>query len=98
MVDIPYFAEAVYLLCAATSMACMIMLFRGYSRSRMRFLLWSSLCFLGLAINNILLFIDMAVFRDQMLEFLELEMKVWRSIAALLGLSLLLYGLIWDAE
>jgi hypothetical protein len=98
MADVPYFAEAVYLLCAATSFACMIMLFRGYSRSRMRFLLWSSLCFLGLAINNILLFIDKAVFPEQTLLFLGLEMAVWRSVAALIGLSLLLYGLIWDTQ
>lgn len=91
-------AEAVYLLCAATSLACAILLFNGYSRSRMRFLLWSSLCFVGLAINNILLFIDKVVYPEISLDFAGLEMSVWRSAAALAGLTLLLYGLVWEAE
>ena len=85
-------AEAVYLLCAVTSLACGILLLRGYARSRARFLLWSSLCFAGLAVNNILLFIDKVLLpeKDYLAE--------WRTGAALVGLALLLYGLIWDAE
>jgi hypothetical protein len=90
-------AEAVYILCAATSLACALLLFRGYSRSRMRFLVWSSLCFVGLAINNVLLFVDKIVLPETD-RFWNVEFAIWRSAAALLGFGLLLYGLIWDAE
>lgn len=91
-------AEAVYLLCVATSLACAIQLLKGYSRSRMRLLLWGSLCFVGLAINNGLLFVDKALYPETTLGFLGLEMSVWRSATALAGVTLLLYGLIWEAE
>ena len=86
-------AEAVYALCALTSIACAVMLLRGYVRSRSRFLLWSSLCFAALTVNNVLLFIDNVIYPD-----VEWISPAWRSGAALIGLVLLLYGLIWDAE
>jgi hypothetical protein len=90
-------AEAVYLLCAATSVACAVLLVRGFARSRMRFLLWSGLCFVGLALNNILLFIDKALLPDRQ-QIGGVDFALLRTAAALAGLSLLLYGLIWDAE
>lgn len=91
-------AEAVYLLCAATSLLCAVLLLRGYFRSRARFLLWCALCFIGLGINNSLLFIDRGLFRETDLYWLWLDFQVWRSIVAMLGLSLLLFGLIWDTQ
>ena len=91
-------AEAVYVLCAVTSLACAVMLLRGYARSRTRLLLWSSLCFVGLVVNNALLFIDKVVFPSEVLQFAGLEMGTWRSIAALAGVLALLFGLIWDSE
>lgn len=87
-------AEAVYILCAATSLACAVLLVRGYRRSRARFLMWSSLCFLALGANNVMLFIDKVVYRDVELPDLALA----RSAIALVGLMLLVYGLVWDAE
>ena len=86
-------AEAVYILCALTSAACALMLLRGYARSKARFLLWSSLCFIALFVNNLLLMIDKVVVPDR--EFLH---PGWRSGVALIGLSILIYGLVWDAE
>ncbi len=86
-------ASAVYILCALTSAACAVMLLRGYLRSKARFLLWSSLCFLGFVVNNLLLMIDKVFVPERTLFAAE-----WRSGAALLGLSLLVYGLICDAE
>jgi hypothetical protein len=91
-------AEAVYALCALTSIAIAVLLFRGYARSGARFLMWSGLCFVGLAINNALLFVDNVVFPERDLVFLQVSMRVWRSIAALVGLALLLWGLIFDAD
>ena len=84
-------AEAVYILCAATSIACAVLLLRAYLRSRARFLLWSGLCFVFLGLNNILLYVDLAVFDD-------LDMRLVRHATALTGLLLLVWGLIWDAE
>jgi hypothetical protein len=88
---------AVYLLCAATSLTCAVLLLRGYFRSKARFLLWSSLCFSCMAINNAILLVDKVILPD-MTGFGGIEFFVWRSSIALLGLALLLYGLVWDAE
>jgi hypothetical protein len=85
-------AETVYILCALTSIACAVMLFRGYARSRTRLLLWSSLCFVGLAANNVLLFVDKVLLPT------EVDLQLVRSGTALIALTLLVYGLIWDAE
>lgn len=84
---------AVYVLCALTSAACAVMLLRGYARGRTRFLLWSGLCFVALAVNNLMLMIDRVVVPDR-----DLFAPEWRTVVALIGLSLLLYGLVWDAE
>jgi hypothetical protein len=85
-------AKAVFLLCALTSLACAVLLLRAYGRSRSRLLLWSGLCFIGLALNNGLLVIDRVVFPD------TVDLSLWRQVPALTGICLLLYGLVWDAE
>lgn len=84
-------ATFIYALCALTSLLCALLLARGYRRSRVRLLLWSSLCFAGLATNNVLLFIDLRVVPD-------VDLSVWRSLPALAGLLVLIYGLVWDAR
>lgn len=84
-------AKAVYILCAATSLACALLLWRGYRRSGARFLLWSSLCFLCLTANNILLYLDLVVFT-------QFDLSVVRGLTALVGVALLLFGLIWETE
>jgi hypothetical protein len=83
-------ATIVYLLCALTSIACAVLLLRGYAASKVRLLLWGGLCFAGLALNNVLLFVDLGLFP-------EVDLSVWRSLPALAGLLLLVYGLIWDS-
>jgi hypothetical protein len=80
----------VYLLCAATSALCAGLLIRSYLANRTRLLLWSSLCFTGLALNNLLLVVDKAT--------PEVDLSVARSLPALAGILLLLYGLIWDSR
>lgn len=84
-------AESVYLLCALASAACAIMLLRAYHRTRARLLLWSALCFAALTANNILLVVDLVVFP-------AIDLSTWRSAAALAGLLIMLYGLVWEAE
>lgn len=82
-------ADAIYLLCALTSIVCAALLVRGYRRSRVRLLFWSALCFIGLALNNILLIVDLRV--------PQVDLEVWRAIPAVIGVSLLVYGLVWEA-
>jgi hypothetical protein len=81
----------VYFLCALTSAACAAMLLRGYRRSRQRLLLWAGLCFVGLALSNVLLVVDMRVAP-------EADLSLLRTLPALAGIALLLYGFIWDAD
>ena len=47
-------AAVVYVLALLTSLACGVLLLRGHARTRQRLLLWSGLCFLGLAASNLI--------------------------------------------
>lgn len=84
-------AKAVYILCALTSIGCAVLLVRGYLRSRARLLLWSSLSFAGLAVNNILLVVDRLVVPNN-------DLYMLRLISALASVAILAYGLIWESE
>lgn len=84
--------EAVYILCALTSVACAVLLLRAWKRTESRLLLWSGLCFAVLAINNILLFVDLVLLPD------AVDLYLPRLITGVVSASILLYGLIWDAS
>jgi hypothetical protein len=84
-------AASIYALCALTSIACAVMLFRGYRKTGTRLLFWACLCFAGIAINNTLVFIDEQI-------VLTTDLSVWRSVPALLGIWALVYGMIWDVR
>jgi len=79
------------LLAALTSLTCMVLLFRAYAANGVRLLLWSALCFVCLTTNNVLLFFDLVVFPD-------INLRLYRIIAALAGILFLLYGFLWEAE
>ena len=79
---------AVYILCAATALACAVLLLRGYRSSRVRLLFWTGLFFLTLSLENFLLFIDRSVFTAT-------DLSLWRAPVALIGVSLLLLGMIF---
>jgi hypothetical protein len=85
------FPAAVFLLCFATSLVCLVLLVRAYLRTRSRLLFWSAVCFVFLAFNNGLLFLDLVVIED-------MDLLVPRQITALLAIATLLYGFIWDME
>ena len=85
------FESVLYALALVTSLACMVLLFRAYAASGMRLLLWSALCFVGLSVNNVLLFFDLVIFT-------EVDLRPYRLVTALAGLLFLLYGFIWEAE
>jgi hypothetical protein len=81
----------VYLLCAATSLLCAAMLFRAYRKQRVRLLFWSGLCFLGLMIDNMMLYIDVVMIP-------EVDLSLWRKMPGLIALAVLLYGLVWESK
>jgi hypothetical protein len=83
--------ELVYVLCALTSVLCAGLLLRAYRANRTRLLLWSTLCFIGLGINNILLFVDIVLVPD-------IDLQIFRTGSALLALVLLTIGLIWESR
>lgn len=85
------FKIALYLVAVLSSGACALLLFRGYLRRRVRLLMWSGICFIGLTVNNVALFVDLVVFPD-------LDLRLARLIPALVGMTLLLYGFIWDSD
>jgi hypothetical protein len=82
---------ALYLLAIATSLACTLCLFRAYVRSHLRLLLWSACCFVGLTVNNVILFFDLVVYP-------AMDLRAARLIAALVGMMFLLYGFIFESE
>jgi hypothetical protein len=84
-------APAVHILCALTSITCAFLLLRGFRQSRARLLLWSGLCFIFLALNNLLIFIDEYVIPMH-------DLSLVRTSTGVIGIALLLYGLIWEAE
>lgn len=86
------FQSAVYLLCLATSVTCALLLVRSYARTRARLLLWSALCFAFLALNNLIVVIDILIFPT------AVDLSVWRLVASAVAVSVLLYGFIWESE
>lgn len=84
--------ELVYVLCALTSIACAGLLLRSYRANKSRLLLWSTLCFVGLAINNVLLFIDLVLTGP------DLDLRFFRSGSALVAMALLTIGLVWESR
>jgi Family of unknown function (DUF5985) len=82
---------AVYILGTVTTLLCAVLLLRGYLRTRTRLLLWSALCFFGLAVSNLLIFVDLVIYPD-------LDLYLWRLLTAAVAMMILLYGLIWEGE
>jgi hypothetical protein len=85
------FPAAVYLLCFITSSTCALLLWRNYARTSARLLLWSGLCFLFLAANNLVVIIDLLVIRD-------VDFAILRLLLSLAAVGILLFGFIWDLE
>ena len=84
-------AGVIYALCALTSIGCAVLLIRSWRRSRVRLLMWTALGFTGLAVNNVLLFVDRVVVPDH-------DLNLLRDVSALVAVSVLLFGLIWESR
>lgn len=85
------FPTAVYSLCVAASCLCAFLLVRAYLATRARLLFWSALCFILLAVNALLVILDIIIFP-------EVDFGLWRPIIALTAIGTLLFGFIWDLE
>jgi hypothetical protein len=85
-------AEAVYALCALTSLGCAALLIRSYLAGRARLLLWCSICFIGLAVNNVLLFVDLVVLPS------TIDLSMIRNLSSFTALAMLIFGLVWDSR
>lgn len=84
-------AGFVYLIGFFTALPCAWLLLRAYFQVRKRLLLWSGLCFAGLTLSNLLVFIDLVVFP-------HVDLYLLRLLTAAAAMLLLLYGLIWERE
>ncbi|XLZ71442.1 DUF5985 family protein [Massilia sp. SR12] len=84
-------ASVIYMMCAATALACAILVLRSYRATRHRLLLWCGLCFTGMFLSNLLLIIDRLVVP-------ETDLSTIRLTAGLIALLPLLYGLVWEDD
>lgn len=84
------FEGVVYLLCVLTSAVCAYLLLRAWLRTRTRLLVWSSICFWLLALNNLVLAFDTLLLPDN-------DLSMVRGFTALLAVSVLLVGFIWES-
>lgn len=85
------FKVVLYALSALTCLGCTVLLAWEYLRRRVRLLLWSAVCFVGLTVNNVFLFLDLVVFP-------EADLRLVRLAAALIGMLCILYAFIGEAE
>ncbi len=84
-------AVTIYLLCVVTSLLCAYLLHRAYRRGRSRLLIWSAACFALLALNNLVVAIDVLVLPD-------IDLTILRLITSLLAVSVLVSGFIWEVS
>lgn len=87
------FPAAVYILCFLTSVACAWLLGRSYFANRTRLLLWSSVCFVFLALNNLVLVLDKVVWPAP-----DVDLRLPRLLLALAAVVSLIWGFVWEVE
>jgi hypothetical protein len=76
-------------LCVVVSMICAGLLMRAFMQNRTGLLFWSAMCFIGLAIENCILFVDLVVLPT------EPDLSVFRNVIAVIALCCLTYGFLW---
>lgn len=87
------FPAIVYVLCLLTSASCAWLLGRSYAANRTRLLLWSSICFGFLALNNLVLVLDLVVWPAP-----DMDLRLPRLLLALAACGSLIWGFVWDVE
>lgn len=81
---------AIYLLCFLASLACALLLFRGYRKSSTQLLLWCGLCFAFLSLNSLIVIFDVL--------YPTGDLRLYRQGASLLAVASLIFGLVWESE
>jgi hypothetical protein len=84
--------SVIYLLCLLTSIACALLLIRSYRRTKVRLLLWSATCFGFLALNNLLVVLDIIVLP------VYPDLSEVRLVTSAAGVLILLCGFIWEVD
>ena len=82
-------SATLYLLNFAVNLLCSFLLLRAYRRVTKRLLLWSGLCFAGLAISSVMVFVDLIVFP-------AVDLFQVRLIIGIAAMALMVYGLIFE--
>jgi hypothetical protein len=82
-------AEITYILCAATSLCAAALLLVRYRQLPTRLLFWSALAFSGLAVNNILVVVDLLIVP-------QLDLSPVRAAVAAVAMLVFIGGLIWE--
>jgi hypothetical protein len=85
------FAAPVYILCLCTSAACGGLLVRSYLKSRTALLLWAAIAFVLLAVNNLLVVVDILLLPS-------VDLSPLRKVALLIAVATLLFGFIWEVD
>jgi hypothetical protein len=85
-------APAVYFLCFLASVCCGYLLVRSYLGSKARLLLWSAACFVLLALNNLMLFVDLVLLPQ------SVDLSILRGVLGLSAVATLLSGFIWELD
>lgn len=82
----------VYMFCFVACAICAALLVRSWFKTRTRLLLWVAVSFTLLALNNFLLFADTT------LTTAEMDLSPFRVVSAVIAVSILIFGLVWEAE
>ena len=83
--------EIVYLLCLLASVGCALLLTQAWRRTRAALMLWSALCFGFLAANSFVVVVDLLIIPEG-------DLSLIRYALSLAGVSLLLFGFIWEVR
>ena len=86
-----FFPAIVYVLCFLTSAACAWLLGRSYARTGNRLLLWSSVCFVFLALNNLVVIFDLVVWPDK-------DFRLARLALSFVAIAALIWAFVWEVE
>ena len=84
-------AHLIYGLCMVLSLAIALMLWRHQRRRPTRLIVWTAVCFSGLALSNLALILDKLIFP-------EFDLTLVRHTISLVSIGALLFGLIYEEE
>ena len=87
----PFWPPVVYLLCLLASLFCAYLLLRAWRQTGSPLLLWTAISFAFLALNNLALVADMVIFP---------ALYLWplRFVFALIAVSVLIFGFVWESD